>query len=55
MVRIDLETQKGIATEEAFGELALLLVGFMREDVEDVRRLLDDMAAEDVKVRSPHS
>lgn len=52
MVRIDRETQKGIATEGAFGELAVLLVGFMREDVEVVQELLMDMGAEEVKVRS---
>ncbi len=50
MVRIDSETRSGITSEGAFGSLAVLLVGFMREDVASFHALMAEMEAEAVKV-----
>ena len=50
MVRIDSDSRTGIATEGAFGPLAVLLVGFLPEDVAALRTLMADMEADEVKV-----
>ena len=50
MVRIDSDTRTGIATEGVFGPLAVLLVGFLPEDVAALRTLMADMEADEVKV-----
>eukprot|EP00798_Chlamydomonas_sp_ICE-L_P010885 gene10885-17006_t len=49
MVRIDGES-RGIATEEAFGPLSVLLVGFLPEDVAAFHCLMEEMEAQMIKV-----
>jgi len=51
MLRIDLESNGGLGgtSEERFGPDALLLCGFLREEVSQVRAALDDMGAEFVR------
>lgn len=50
MVPIDTESKRGITGEEAFGPLAVLLIGFLPEDYAAFCSLMEDMEADMVKV-----
>jgi hypothetical protein len=52
MVRLDVEAEGGLGgtSEETFGELAALLVGFTAEQFETFRRIMISMDADIVKV-----
>jgi len=49
MVRIDSEAQRGVAGADAFGPLAVLLVGFLPEDLSSFKQLMSDMEADMIK------
>lgn len=50
MVRLDSDSREGIGQREVFGPLAILLVGFMKEEYVQVLDLMAEMEAEEVKV-----
>eukprot|EP00877_Chromochloris_zofingiensis_P001393 jgi/Chrzof1/11254/Cz05g29170.t1 len=52
MVRIDMDSTEGLGgtSEDAFGPLAVLLVGFMQQEVDAFRQLMNDMDADIVKI-----
>eukprot|EP00195_Chlamydomonas_chlamydogama_P005824 CAMPEP_0202903320 /NCGR_PEP_ID=MMETSP1392-20130828/23881_1 /ASSEMBLY_ACC=CAM_ASM_000868 /TAXON_ID=225041 /ORGANISM="Chlamydomonas chlamydogama, Strain SAG 11-48b" /LENGTH=256 /DNA_ID=CAMNT_0049590443 /DNA_START=161 /DNA_END=933 /DNA_ORIENTATION=- len=50
MVRIDTESRTGVAGDDVFGPLAVLMIGFLEEDVAAFRKLMVEMEADMVKL-----